>query len=159
MIEMHLNMRQENYALETDSLYLLFEFTSVGPRGSITKVVQYTETYVRNYYTLGLGDLDAGTGEINDRSITNNGDSRKVLATVANTLYIFTSRYPDAAIYARGSTLVRTRLYRMAIANHLIEIRGDFDVYGKSQERWQVFRKNVDYSAFLVKRNNTFVRS
>jgi hypothetical protein len=152
-------MRHEIYSLETDSLYLLFEFTSIGPRGSITKVVQYTETYVRNYFNLGFGDLDASTGEINDSSITNNGDSRKVLASVANTLYIFTSRYPEAAIYARGSTPVRTRLYRMAIANHLYEIRDDFDVYGKRQERWQVFRKNVDYSAFLVKRNNTFVKS
>ena len=159
MIEKHLNMRHEKYSLESDSRYLLFEFVSVGPKGSINKVVQYTETEVRHYYNLGFGDVDTITGEISDSSITNNGDSRKVLATVASTLYIVTSRYPEAAIYAKGSTPVRTRLYRIAIANHLNEIGDDFDVYGKRQERWQVFRRNVDYSAFLVKRNNTFVRS
>lgn len=41
--------------------------------------------------------------------LTNNGDSTKTLATVASTVYAFTGKYPEAWVYATGSTAVRTR--------------------------------------------------
>ncbi|WP_181306653.1 hypothetical protein [Rufibacter sp. XAAS-G3-1] len=39
-------------------------------------------------------------------------------------------RYPDSWIYATGSNIIRTRLYRMGITNNFLEIQRDFDVYG-----------------------------
>jgi hypothetical protein len=62
-------------------------------------------------------------------NVTNNGDSLKVLATVASTVYAVTERYPKAWILATGSTAVRTRLYRMGITNNLMEIEKDFMVF------------------------------
>ena len=47
---------------------------------------------------------------INDLSITNNGDSLKVLATVASTVYAFLEKHPNAYILATGSTNVWTKL-------------------------------------------------
>lgn len=38
-------------------------------------------------------------------------------------------------IYARGSNTVRTRLYRIGIANNLAEIQKDFQVYGLKNEK------------------------
>ncbi len=152
-------MRQEKYSLQSDSLFLVFEFTSVGPKGIVRKIILYSPTAVRNYFNLGFGDIDSVSVEISDRSITNNGDSLRVLATVAFTVYVFTSRYPNACIIAKGSTPSRTRLYRMGLANQLTEVATDFEVYGRRNNRWQVFRTNVDYNAFMVRRKHIFVSS
>ena len=148
-------MKYEKYQLESDKKLLLFEFVSVGPKGRIKKIVQYTETNLKDYYNLGFGDKDEITGELNDLVITNNGDSQQVLATVASTVYAFTEKHPDAWIYAKGSTNVRTRLYRIGITNNLVEIKKDFDVYGLKNDQWHVFRKEIEYKAFLIKRKKS----
>jgi hypothetical protein len=145
-------MKYEKYQLESDRKLLLFEFVSVGAKGRIKKIVQYTETNLKDYYNLGFGDKDEKTGEINDLVITNNGDSQQVLATVASTVYAFTDKHPDAWIYARGSNSARTRLYRIGITNNLLEIKKDFEVFGLKDDQWHTFRKGVDYKAFLIKR-------
>ena len=145
-------MKNEKYQLEADGKLLLFEFVSEGPKGRIKKIVQYTETNLKDYYNLGFGDKDEKTGEINDLVITNNGDSQQVLATVASTIYAFTDKHPDAWIYAKGSTNARTRLYRIGITNNLLEIKKDFEVYGLKDDRWNEFRKDTEYKAFLIKR-------
>jgi len=87
-----------------------FEFDSIGPRGTVKKVVRYAEINIRNFYNPGFGDKNVLTGFISDLSITNNNDSKKVLATVAATLYAFTDSHPATTIIATGSTEARTRL-------------------------------------------------
>ena len=100
-------------------------------------------------YNLGFGDYGETTKSINDLSVTNNGDSLKVLATVASTVYAFTEKYPEAWILATGSTSVRTRLYRMGITNNLAEISEDFIVLGyNSQQIWEEFIAGEDYRLF-----------
>lgn len=145
-------MKYEKYQLESDKNLLIFEFESLGPKGRIKKIVQYTETNLKDFYNLGFGDKDEESGEINDQSITNNGDSMQVLATVASTVYAFTNKYPDAWVYVTGSNKARTRLYRMGITNNLLEIKKDFEVYGLNDDKWIQFNKDVDYNAFLIKR-------
>lgn len=120
--------------------------------GTIIKVVMYKEINVKGYYNLGFGDKDLQTGYISDLIVTNNNDSKKVLATVAKTLYLFTDHYPDAVIIAAGSTEARTRLYRMGITNNFIAIEQDFDVLGLTDTGWDSFRKNIRYNAFSVRR-------
>jgi len=88
---------------------------------------------------------------LSDITVTNNGDSLKVLATVASTVYAFTQKYPEAWILATGSTNVRTRLYRMGITNNLVEIADDFVVFGfDSKGNWTEFIVGEDYEAFLI---------
>lgn len=148
-------MKYDKYQLESDKKLLIFEFTSVGPKGRIKKIVQYSETNLKDYFNLGFGDKDEKTGEINDLVITNNGDSQQVLATVASTVYAFTDKHPDAWIYARGSNNARTRLYRIGITNNLLEIKKDFEVFGLKDDQWHTFRKSTDYKAFLIKRKKS----
>ena len=64
---------------------------------------------------MAFGDLNITTREINDEVITNNGDALKILATVVSTVYAFIGKFPDAFIYATGSSEARTKLYRMGI--------------------------------------------
>lgn len=80
-------MNYPRYQYTAENELNLFEFDSIGNKGKITKIVQYTEMTVKGYYNLGFGDLNPETKEINDEIITNNGDGQKVLATVVSTLY------------------------------------------------------------------------
>lgn len=146
-------MQAERYRVETSFDLKTFEFISEGPKGKIEKVVVYSEINLKDVYNLAFGDKDPITGFLNDLTVTNNGDSHKVLATVAATLYAFTTEKPSATIIATGSTAARTRLYRMGITNNLEEIKQDFYVYGLTENKnWELFRKNITYGAFLVQR-------
>jgi len=78
-------MNYPRYDYSEENELSIFEFDSIGKKGKITKLVQYTEMSVKGYYNLGFGDLDLETREINDEIITNNGDGQKVLATVVST--------------------------------------------------------------------------
>ena len=105
------------------------------------------------FYNLAFGDYDAVTDSINDKIITNNGDSQKVLATVASTVYAFTGKYPNAWVFATGSNEARTRLYRMGITNNLEELKKDFYVFGlRNDEEFEPFIVGEDYLGFLVTR-------
>jgi hypothetical protein len=115
---MHYFMKYPRYEYTAENEKNIFEFESIGYKGKITKIVQYTEMSIKGYYNLGFGDLDIYSRELNDEVITNNGDGQKVLATVVSTLYAFTGRNSDAYIYATGSSDSRTRLYRMGITNN-----------------------------------------
>ena len=145
-------MKYDRYELEVGESLMFYEFESDGPKGKVTKFIRYTETELKGFYNLGFGDKDHKTGEIDDTIITNNGDSQKILATVAYTVYSFTDKYPNAFIYATGSTKTRTRLYRMGITNNLVDILQDFEIHGLKDNWWYEFEKNVDYDAFLIRR-------
>ena len=144
-------MKLDKYELKSGEQLEVFEFVSVGPKGKIPKIVQYTSTNYKDLYNLGFGDKNIETGEIDDIVISNNGDSEKVLATVVATLYAFIDKHKEAMVYATGSTKPRTRLYRMGITKYLDEIKEDFEIYGELENGWEEFRKDVEYEAFLVK--------
>lgn len=143
-------MKIDKYPVIVGETSMVFEFVGEGIRGNIPKLVIYSETHLHNFYNLGFGDKDETTGDIDDEVITNNGDSEKVLATVASTLYIFMDKFPDAMVLASGSTKARTRLYRIGIGNNLVKIQKDFDIYGLVENGWKPFEKQIEFKAFLV---------
>ena len=146
-------MNYPRYEYSTEDELSIFEFESVGSKGKVKKVVQYTEMTIKGYFNLGFGDLDIKTREVNDEIVTNNGDGQKVLATVVSTVYAFTGKYPNAYVYATGSNEARTRLYRMGISNNLEELKRDFLVYGlRNNDDFEKFIVGEDYLGFLVKR-------
>lgn len=145
-------MLESAYHIDSSPDFLEFEFVSIGPKGPISKVVRYEEINVKGIYNLGFGDKDSFTEYIDDLSVSNNSDSQKVLNTVAKTLYFFTDRYPEANVIATGSTLSRTRLYRMGISANLSVIERDFEILGLIDSDWEHFRKNETYRAFWVRR-------
>lgn len=145
-------MKLDKYELKSGEELEVFEFVSIGEKGKIAKIVQYTPTNYKDLYNLGFGDKNAETGEIDDNVISNNGDGEKVLATVVATLYAFTDKHPNALVYATGSTESRTRLYRMGITRYIIEAEQDFEIFGELEEEWDEFKRDIDYRGFLVKR-------
>ena len=146
-------MKIDKYPVIVGATSMVYEFISEGIKGKIPKLVIYSETHLHNFYNLGFGDKDEHTGEINDSIVTNNGDSEKVLATVAATLYEFTSKFPDAMVFATGSTKARTRLYRIGITNNIESIKPDFEIFGLTNEKeWVAFETKKEFEAFLIKR-------
>lgn len=137
-------MRYEKYEFKVGEKFMSYDFESDGPKGKVLKLIQYIETDLKGFYNLGFGDKNKMTGDIDDYVITNNGDSKKVLATVASSVYYFTNIYPNAWIYAIGGTKARTRLYRIGISNNLVEIVQDFDIYGFKNGEWCKFEKNIN---------------
>ncbi len=145
------NMNKPKYLYRSEEFLKNYEFNSEGPKGTIKKMVQFTETATVNVFNLAFGDYDEETKLINDISVSNNGDSLKILTTVASTVYAFTEKYPKAWIFATGSNNVRTRLYRMGITNNLAEIKEDFEIFGLTKEgAWIEFVIGEDFDAFLL---------
>ena len=163
-------MKLSKYPLTSSENMMTFEFISEGLKGLIHKLVRYQPTNLKDVYNLVLGDKDHTTGKIDDTVyfvqntsmvISNNKDSEKVLASVVSTVYAFTDKFPNAWIYAIGSTKSRTRLYyvlrtkykyRMGISRFLSEVEEDFEVLGERNDNWETFRENIEYESFLVRR-------
>ena len=147
-------MNLPKYPLSSSERMTTFEFTSEGEKGLINKIVRFQPTNLKGLYNLAFGAKDKLTGVIDDKVISNNGDSEKVLATVVATVYAFTDRYPDALIYVTGSTESRTRLYRIGIAKFIDKAIADFEILGEINDDWEVFQKDVEYQGFLIRRKN-----
>jgi hypothetical protein len=145
-------MKVEKYSLKSANDLTIFEFISEGPRGTIKKLIQFQETNEPNLYNLAFGDRIMNTDKIDDLSISNNGDSEKVLATVVSALYAFFDKHPDAFVYATGSTKSRTRLYRIGITKFYEEMIQDFYLYGQVGNDFFEFETQKDYDGFLAQR-------
>lgn len=145
-------MELPKYPLTSSDKMMTFEFISEGEKGLIHKLVKYESTNLKGLYNLAFGDKNLGTEKIDDKVISNNGDSEKVLATVVATVYAFTDKYPEAWIYAKGSTTARTRLYRMGISKFLHEVTMDFEILGELNDGWIEFESDLEFEGFLVRR-------
>ena len=145
-------MKLPRYELKAEKSLMVFEFTSEGPKGQITKLIKFSETTLKGFYNLAFGDKNLETGDIDDAVVSNNGDSEQVLATVVSAVYSFTEEENEAWVYATGSTKSRTRLYRMGITKYFDEVKEDFLVFGLRNGEWEEFTKEIEYTAFVVRR-------
>ena len=152
-------MDLERYEFETKNL-LVYEFYSEGPNGRIKKVVKFNRIFLNgiNYFNLGFGDWDESKKKINDFIVSDNCDKNKILATIASIIVHFTNNFSEVVVNATGSTLSRTRLYQISIVRHLDLIQPYLDIYGYIDGRWEAFRKNTNYEAFMaIKTNRKFI--
>lgn len=141
----------ERYQIENNINSIYFEFVSKGNKGSIVKVIKYTKiNHDPLVYNLGFGDKNLSIDTIDDIAISNNGDTERVLATVAFTIYAFYEEYPDANVYLSGSTASRTRLYQINIAKFYDLISRDFVIYGELVTGFERFQKGVNYNGFFI---------
>ncbi|MCP1382272.1 DUF6934 family protein [Runella salmonicolor] len=145
-------MNLDKYDLKVSQNFISFQFVSEGKNGKILKGIIFTLIEAPNIWNLGFGDIDAISGEISDLVVSDNGDSEKILATVAQSALVFSEKYPDALIYAEGSTPSRTRLYRIGLSRNFEKITETFMIWGLLDDEWYPFQKNTDYQAFVVKR-------
>ena len=147
-------MRYEIYTdIKVARDLLVFEFVSMGKYGSIPKRIAFIPTELAEVDNLAFGDINED-GEIDDYSISDNGDRNKILATLAKVIELYTDKYPERWIYFRGSTKERTRLYRMAVGLNIEELTEKFEIFCEVDNGTEFlpFQKNMQISAFLIKR-------
>jgi hypothetical protein len=146
-------MELPRYDIETSVGSKYFEFVSSGTNGNIVKVVKYVPfPNQEGLFNLGFGDKNIESGELDDLVVSNNGDTDKVLATVAMTIYEFFEEHPYATVYMKGSTSGRTRLYQISISKFIDLISIDFDIYGELEGEFERFKKNISYKGFLIQK-------
>lgn len=148
-------MKHEKYAdLLVTNDYREFEFTSIGPKGAIPKIIQLTPTEDETIMNLAFGNKKED-GSIDDLARDDNKDRNKILATVVSALVIFFEAYPEKWVFFAGSTPERTRLYRMVITLNYEELSADFEIVGllRAMDTFLdvPFEKGVDYFGFLVR--------
>jgi hypothetical protein len=102
------------------------------------------------WYNLGFGDVDIISDKMIDDSISNNGDMRVVLATVAAIAHDFMCKNKGIVVMAAGLDAVRNRLYRMSINIHWFAISAEFEVFGWRNGEWENFSKEETYDAFSI---------
>jgi hypothetical protein len=141
--------------VSVSSEMLEFKFTSIGPKGKIEKLVQFSRTGNPDIYNLVLGNW-VDPGIIDDRTTNDNKDSQTILATVEASIYEFTAHYPDKLVFYRGSTLERTRYYRMALTHYHKDLKCDFEIFGVLAHGIGFFSEQFvagkEYFGFLLKR-------
>ena len=128
-------------------------FYSEGPRGRIRKVIefQWMRGLGSSTFNLAFGDFNESTGQLDDRSVSNNHDRLKVLHTVAVAIIRFLEDHPRSIILIKANSLARARLYQMMISSVWTTIEQEHEVYGKHEPYWSPFVKGLNYSEFLIK--------
>lgn len=145
-------MKVEKYHLKSESTFTRFEFISEGSKEAIRKIIEFQETTNSQIFNLAFGDYNQSTYEIDDLSVSDNGDTEKILGTVVSALYVFLNEFPDVYVYATGSTKARTRLYRMGITKFYDQMKKDFYLYGQIGDEFIDFQLGIDYDGFLAQR-------
>lgn len=141
-------MAVERYETRVTEDVLVFEFVSIGPKGEILKRVIYQHVE-DDLYNLAFGDATSD-GFINDEIVTNNNDTSKVLATVAMTIFDFFTAHEGTIVLVKGSTHLRTRLYRWYLTQFLTQINQDFVLFSELYGEIKRFQKNMDYPSFSI---------
>ena len=147
-------MKQQFYKYLRDEECLWFEFESVSEHKTVKKVIVFSAINDRNdIFNLGLVDaLDDGS--YSDKSVTNNQDLEKVMATVIRALLLFFEKHPTKMVYIQGSTKERTRLYQIIVARELSEVEKIFTIFGLKESYSEPFQKNQNYDAFVLALKN-----
>ena len=143
-------MNLNTYTTFFNNAHDAYEFLSLGPKGPIKKVIQYTE-FQPGLYNLAFGDWDEHTQKIRDETRTNNEDRGKVLATVASTMIDFIKHHAGSIVLAQGSSQARTRLYQMGIRWNWHEISQLFEIKAFTGKEWEDFKEGKNYYAFAAK--------
>lgn len=129
-----------------------YEFYSVGPKGTIKKIVRFQKfnDWEMNY-NISFTDWNEVTGQKSDDTVTNNGDKDKVLTTVGAIAVDFVATHPNLEIIAMGRTISRVRLYQMGITRIIDKLDPKFAIEGWNNEEWKSFEKGLKYEAFKLK--------
>lgn len=128
-----------------------FEFISKGKNGMILKRVGFISTDRPYVFNLGLGDVDE-SGNVFDTTITNNGDTHKVLNTIHMIVLEFLRHGKLNSVIIQGNTLSRKRLFKIYISANLSQITGDLEIFGFNKGVWEKFERKNEYYIFLIRK-------
>lgn len=143
-------MNYQKYSITPNYDFSSFDFKSINGEKIIFKKVLFSlipET--NNYYNLALVDVLAN-GHFDDLSISNNHDLKEILSTVYECIKLFLNQNPNSTVLFTGSTESRTRLYRIAISQNLLEATKNLIIEGFIDGNFEHFTHNRPYELFSI---------
>ncbi len=131
-----------------------FESNNARATNPVQKVVAYVPMIIVGQaiecFNLEFGDYDRKRKAINDLAVTDNGDMRKVLKTVASTLEEFFDVFPDKKVRIDGSDRRRHAYYHKLIRDYYRFIMPLYNVKGSVNGRLKNFKAGVEYDFIIV---------
>lgn len=147
--------KDKGYDIRSNIDMTLFRFTSIGAKGDIKKVVEFTFMQ-KNRWNLAFGDVE--NKDWTDNVISDNNDMRIVLQTVANTVHSFFEKYPDREVYIEPLDEKRKLLYNRIFQQKWAEINSLFLVKGMVEDAdFQDYDPQKRFDYFLIKPKNDFL--
>ena len=140
---------KEAYPMSTSKDRIIFRFKSIGKKGTIEKVIWF-QFQGGNSYNLAFGDVV--NGDLEDSTISNNGDYVKVISTVVNAISYFFKEYPNAAIEINPIDKKRARFYNTIFRRRHEEIKNTYHLIGVIAEEEEVYAKEKHYERFVISR-------
>jgi hypothetical protein len=145
-------LKHNYYTFKASSDHTAFTFNSLSVDRLVLKKVEFVKISDR-LYNLAFGDV-MHNGDIDDIVVTNNSDTSKVLATVIQILLAFFEDYRNAAVYFRGSTPARTRMYQILLTREKVNWQNRFVVNGIVAGQMFPFVDDFRFEAFIIKLKN-----
>ncbi len=137
-----------------------YEFISIGPKGQITKRIEFTPLRKRGYYNVAFGDV-MKNGRVNDTVYSSNQDIVKIVSTVIDTMKDFLRENPTAKLVFTGSTDDRTEFYKRILTRYRRTLSAQYRITALTEdEKGDMVETEFDadeernYLAFLI-RNKT----
>jgi hypothetical protein len=147
--------RLQFYPLEISDDKLRYRFVSNGLTGDIIKLVSY-ENYEGDLWNLAFGDADEDETDFDDKTISDNGDMRKVIRTIFETGLIFTDTYPKRNILIIPVDKQHQMLYNRVFKDKYDEIETDFTIEGINSKisDTEKYAPSKIYRAFILTRKS-----
>jgi hypothetical protein len=141
--------KREGYEFSFNEDRTEFRFESVGPKGTIVKIVKFSQAS-ENLFNLAFGDADSI--DFNDESISNNQDMRKVMATIANIVRVFVLHYQNVRIVVIPVDQRRKLLYNRIFQQYSNEILESYSIeaYFLNPRGKEAYTPSKIYDAFVL---------
>ncbi len=141
--------KREGYEFTFNEDKTEFQFESVGPKGTIAKIVRFSAVE-QNLFSLAFGDM--GSDDFDDEIISDNGDMRKVVQTLVNIVHFFTVANPAIRIVIWPVDRKRKLLYNRIFQQFESEILEYYSIEGYSfnPRSKEVFDARKIYDAFVL---------
>lgn len=161
-------MNYPTYSYQKTGSQYFYTFLSCGPRGEITKLVRISQIPDSEHniaetilYNIAFGDLKEVNEKVilDDSARSNNGDMRKVLATVVRIMEAFMARNRNIILSFSGyqndenlpaSANQRMRLYQKIIDANMDGLSPKFQFWGVVNGYREVYVPVKPYCEILV---------
>jgi hypothetical protein len=144
-------MKNEHYPFVKNVESSYFEFESIGPKGVIRKVIAI-EFMDENAWNIAFGDkTDA---DWTDKSISNNGDMVKVIATVIAAVLEFSATYPTRNLVIQPLDERRKSLYNLVFQKNMEDIEQIFEIWGSFNGDFLEYSPQIHCDIFFLSRKS-----
>jgi len=142
-----------NIAYQTTNIEnMWFEFDSVG-KTTIRKVIEFQKTENIFFYNLALGNLTGTTEkEIDDITLSDNGDIKEIFMTVVDVIDIFFTFKPNVFVVFCGNTKQKNDIYNFLVNRYFDYLNKKYKIFGELSGGIYLYDKDRKYDKILLRK-------